>query len=112
MSSTQDPQSHEPITLDAETIAEYLHQNPEFFEENPDILADLNISHQVSGAISLVDVEIHHGRAADPALGLHGPHCDRHVVEHAEALAPVREGVVGAPCEIRRRPVLEGRACR
>ena len=58
MSSTQDSQTHEPITLDAETIAEYLHQNPEFFEENPDVLAELNISHQVSGAISLVERQL------------------------------------------------------
>jgi len=58
MSSTQDSQTHEAITLDAETIAEYLHQNPEFFEENPDILAELNISHQVSGAISLVERQL------------------------------------------------------
>ena len=58
MSSTQDSQSHEPITLDAEAIAEYLHQNPEFFEQNPDVLAELNISHQVSGAISLVERQL------------------------------------------------------
>jgi len=58
MSSTQDSQANEPITLDAETIAEYLHQNPEFFEENPDVLAELNISHQVSGAISLVERQL------------------------------------------------------
>ncbi len=58
MSSTQDSQPQQPITLDAETIAEYLHQNPEFFEQNPDILAELNISHQVSGAISLVERQL------------------------------------------------------
>jgi len=58
MSSTQDSQAQQPITLDAETIAEYLHQNPEFFEENPDVLAELNISHQVSGAISLVERQL------------------------------------------------------
>jgi len=58
MSSTQDSQAHEAITLDAEIIAEYLHQNPEFFEQNPDILAELNISHQVSGAISLVERQL------------------------------------------------------
>ena len=58
MSSTQDSQAHEAITLDAETIAEYLHQNPEFFEQNPDVLAELNISHQVSGAISLVERQL------------------------------------------------------
>jgi len=44
--------------IDAETIAEYLHQNPEFFEQNPDILAELNISHQVSGAVSLIERQI------------------------------------------------------
>ncbi len=44
--------------IDEETIAEYLHQNPEFFEHNPDILAELNISHQVSGAISLIERQI------------------------------------------------------
>lgn len=44
--------------IDAETIAEYLHQNPEFFEQNPDILVELNISHQVSGAVSLIERQI------------------------------------------------------
>ena len=58
MSSTQDSQAHEATILDVETIAEYLHQNPEFFEENPDVLAELNISHQVSGAISLVERQL------------------------------------------------------
>ncbi len=58
MSSTQEPQAQPVIMLDADTIAEYLHQNPEFFEENPDVLAELNISHQVSGAISLVERQL------------------------------------------------------
>ncbi len=58
MSSKQNSQPQEPAMLDAETIAEYLHQNPEFFEQNPDILAELNISHQLSGAVSLIERQI------------------------------------------------------
>lgn len=58
MSSTQDSQAQQPLILNAESIAEYLHQNPEFFEENQDVLAELNISHQVSGAISLVERQL------------------------------------------------------
>ncbi len=58
MSSNQNSQTQEPQMIDADTIAEYLHQNPEFFEQNPDILAELNISHQVSGAISLIERQI------------------------------------------------------
>lgn len=58
MSSNQIPSTQESTMIDAETIAEYLHQNPEFFEQNPDILAELNIAHQVSGAISLIERQI------------------------------------------------------
>jgi len=58
MSGKQTTQPQEPSTLDAEAIAEYLHQNPEFFEEFPDILAELTISHQVSGAVSMVERQI------------------------------------------------------
>ena len=58
MSSNQNSQPQEKPMIDAEAIAEYLHQNPEFFEQNPDILAELNISHQVSGAVSLIERQI------------------------------------------------------
>ncbi|ALP52046.1 hypothetical protein Tel_02205 [Candidatus Tenderia electrophaga] len=58
MSSKQNSQPQGPAMIDAETIAEYLHQNPEFFEQNPDVLAELNISHQLSGAVSLIERQI------------------------------------------------------
>jgi len=56
--SNSNSQEQEPMVLDAETIAEYLHQNPEFFEEHPDVLAELNIAHECAGAISLIERQI------------------------------------------------------
>ena len=58
MSSKHNSETKETPMIDEETIAEYLHQNPEFFEHNPDILAELNISHQVTGAVSLIERQI------------------------------------------------------
>ena len=52
------------------------------------------------GAVSLVDVEVHHQRAADAALGLESPDAHRDVVEDAVALAVVRERVVRPPGEV------------
>ena len=51
-------QENETSMQDAEAIAEYLHQNPEFFEQHPDILAELPLTHQVDGAVSLIERQI------------------------------------------------------
>lgn len=58
MNSKQTPEAEETSKVNEETIAEYLHQNPEFFEQNPDILAELTIRHQVNGAVSLIERQI------------------------------------------------------
>ncbi len=52
-------QQKENTMLDAEAIAEYLHQNPEFFEQHPDVLRELKLRHEVDGAISLVERQLH-----------------------------------------------------
>jgi uncharacterized protein YigA (DUF484 family) len=58
MSSNHTTKQHETQSIDAEAIAEYLHQNPEFFEQHPDILAELNLTHHVNGAISLIERQV------------------------------------------------------
>lgn len=41
--------------LDADLVAEYLEQNPHFFEQHGQLLTQLNIRHQQAGSISLVE---------------------------------------------------------
>ena len=44
--------------LDDVTIAEYLRHNPGFFDQHPDLLADLQLPHQSGQAVSLVERQI------------------------------------------------------
>ncbi len=64
------------------------------------------------GPVPLVHVEIEDGRPAERALALEGPHRHRHVVEDAEALAPVGEGMMGASGQAYRDALGEGRPGR
>jgi len=41
--------------LDEETVAEYLLDNPAFFESRPEVLARLQLPHPAGGAVSLVE---------------------------------------------------------
>lgn len=43
---------------DAEQISSYLRQNPEFFEDNPELVADLRLSHESGKAVSLIEHQI------------------------------------------------------
>ena len=63
------------------------------------------------GAVPLVHVEVDDRGARDPAFVLQGAHRHRDVVEHAEALAVIGEGVVRAAGEVDREAVGERGAC-
>jgi hypothetical protein len=54
-----------------------------------------------------VYVGVHYDNPFHEALRLHRAGRDRAVVEHAVALAPISEGVVGAPGQVRREAVFE-----
>lgn len=43
---------------DAEQVSSYLRQNPEFFEHNPELVADLRLAHESGTAVSLIEHQI------------------------------------------------------
>lgn len=54
--STQRKRGIEPgAPLDDETVADFLHTHPEFFESHPDLLARMRVPHPAGGAVSLVE---------------------------------------------------------
>ncbi len=57
MTTSQQTQS-EALPLEEKTIADYLRNNPEFFQNNPSLLASLEIPHSCGPAISLVEHQI------------------------------------------------------
>jgi len=44
--------------LNEREIVEYLRKNPEFFNQHPELLADLKVPHQTGGAVSLIERQI------------------------------------------------------
>ena len=54
----------------------------------------------VSGAVSLVNVEIDYRCSLDPLITTQGENRDRDVVEYAEARPFCAKGMVGASCQI------------
>ncbi|MFH0255555.1 DUF484 family protein [Vibrio rumoiensis] len=52
----------QPDHLTAETVAEYLKDNPDFFLHRPELVDRLAISHQHQGAVSLVEVQMRRQR--------------------------------------------------
>ncbi|MDX1697566.1 MAG: DUF484 family protein [Thiohalobacterales bacterium] len=46
------------LPLDEKTVADYLRDNPEFFQNNPSLLADLEIPHSCGPAVSLVEHQV------------------------------------------------------
>ena len=48
----------EPVPLDEKTVADYLRDNPDFFQNNPSLLADLEIPHSCGPAVSLVEHQV------------------------------------------------------
>ena len=60
-------------------------------------------------AVALMDVEVDDRRARDPARALERPHGDGDVVEDAESLAVIGEGVMGPPGKVDRDTVAQRR---
>lgn len=52
----------QPDHLTAETVAEYLKDNRDFFQERPELVERLSFSHQQQGAVSLVEVQMRRQR--------------------------------------------------
>ena len=57
MTTPQQTQS-EALPLEEKTVADYLRNNPDFFQNNPSLLASLEIPHSCGPAISLVEHQI------------------------------------------------------
>ena len=46
---------HSELRLDDQVIAEYLLENPRFFDRHPELLAAMQVRHETKGAVSLVE---------------------------------------------------------
>jgi len=57
MTTSQQPRP-ESLPLDEKSVADYLRENPEFFQNNPSLLADCEIPHSVGPAVSLVEHQV------------------------------------------------------
>ena len=44
--------------LTAEVVSNYLRENPDFFNQHPEALSELKISHVGEGAVSLVERQV------------------------------------------------------
>lgn len=51
-----------------EVVADYLHKNPDFLDENPEILQTLELSHRSGTAVSLIERQVDQLRTANEAL--------------------------------------------
>lgn len=57
--TTQYNKSKRPIISDEEkSVVKYLRDNPDFFERHLDLLADMTLPHERSGAVSLVERQV------------------------------------------------------
>lgn len=56
--SQQNTQESKAPMPEADDIAAYLRKHPEFFEQHPEVLADINLSHRFQGAVSLVERQV------------------------------------------------------
>lgn len=57
MTTSQQTQSETP-PLEEKTVADYLRDNPEFFQNNPSLLATLHIPHTCGTAVSLIEHQV------------------------------------------------------
>jgi len=56
---TTSQQTQSPVLpLEEKTVADYLRDNPEFFQNNASLLASLQIPHAISPAVSLVEYQV------------------------------------------------------
>jgi hypothetical protein len=62
-------------------------------------------------SISLMDIAVHNHSPRNHVVRLQSADCDRDVVDHAEAFAMIREGVVEASAEIDCDAVLKRLLC-
>lgn len=54
MSDSKQPQS-QALRIDDQFIAEYLQENPHFFDAHPELLSHMRVRHQQQGSVSLVE---------------------------------------------------------
>jgi len=57
MTTSQQPRA-EALPLDEKAVADYLRENSEFFQNNPSLLAELEIPHSCGPAVSLVEHQV------------------------------------------------------
>jgi len=57
MTTSQQPRSN-ALPLDEKSVADYLRANTEFFQNNPSLLAELDIPHSCGPAVSLVEHQV------------------------------------------------------
>jgi uncharacterized protein YigA (DUF484 family) len=57
MTTSQQPRP-EPLPLEEKAVADYLRDNPEFFQNNASLLAELEIPHSCGPAVSLVEHQV------------------------------------------------------
>jgi uncharacterized protein YigA (DUF484 family) len=58
MTTTSQQTRSDTPELEEKTVADYLRDNPEFFKNNPSLLAGLQIPHSCGGAVSLVEHQV------------------------------------------------------
>lgn len=56
--STAEESGSSPAAVTADSVAEYLRENPEFFNDHPGLLAELNVPHASGEAVSLVEKQV------------------------------------------------------
>ena len=58
MTTTSQQTRSDTPALEEKAVADYLRDNPEFFQNNPSLLAGLHIPHSCGGAVSLVEHQV------------------------------------------------------
>ena len=58
MTTTSQQTRSDTPALEEKAVADYLRDNPEFFQNNPSLLAGLQIPHSCGGAVSLVEHQV------------------------------------------------------
>ena len=58
MSANKQPSATMPIDLSEDQVREYLKENGDFLQRNPDLLDHLHVSHASGSAVSLVEKQV------------------------------------------------------
>ena len=58
MTTTSQQTRSDTPALEEKAVADYLRDNPEFFQNNPSLLAGLQVPHSCGGAVSLVEHQV------------------------------------------------------